>query len=553
MSPLGSKHLLDRAKDESSYSALHAKYHPPVRSYLEKFGYYDIFLVDPQNGDIVYSVFKELDYSTSLSTGPYANTNFGRAFQLANQAGNKDFVVLIDFEQYAPSYEAPASFIASPIFDGDKKIGVAIFQMPLDRISEVMSEREGLGESGETYLVGPDFLMRSDSHLDSKNRSVVSSFRHPNEGRVETDAVRAALAGQAAATAVVNYADDSVLGAYSPVRIGEITWALLAEMSEDEAFASLHVMQEEAATAQDELLTWSGGIVVAASIAIFIVALGVALMIARPMEKMAEVGRRIALGDLKQEKLAISSRDEIGALAQTFNDMLDGLRQLAKQADDIGAGRLDAEHVLQQMERGVDFETAANFVSEENQTTQGELAEGFDNMTTQLRKLTVQAISIARDDLENPVLDVQIPGELGDAFRQMIERMQWITGQTRYIANDDLYNDELQDQGDGTLSSAMATLVRNLRQIQEDLKVRTEDAENQQKRVLEVAHKVLEASNGVASSAEKLSTNAQNLEQGSDQQSQTVETTSTTIEQMATSARGVADNTDNLARLVTDN
>jgi methyl-accepting chemotaxis protein len=44
-----------------------------VRNYLEKFGYYDIFLVDPETGDIVYSVFKELDYSTSLIDGPYAH------------------------------------------------------------------------------------------------------------------------------------------------------------------------------------------------------------------------------------------------------------------------------------------------------------------------------------------------------------------------------------------------------------------------------------------------------------------------------------------------
>ena len=550
--PLGSKHLLDRA-DEASYSVLHAKYHPVVRSYLEKFGYYDIFLVDPQTGDIVYSVFKELDYSTSLSDGPYAGTNFGRAFQLANRAAEKDAVVLVDFEQYPPSYEAPASFIASPVFDGDEKIGVAIFQMPLDRISAVMSEREGLGRSGETYLVGPDYLMRSDSYLDPQNHSVMTSFRHPQRGRVETEAVRAALARRADASMVVNYADHSVLSAYSPVRIGGITWALVAEIGEDEALAPVHVMEERARSAQSGLSSWLGGIVVGAVVLIFAIALGVATMIARPVEEMAEVGRRIAQGDLTQEKLQITTQDEIGTLAQTFNDMLDGLHQLAKQAEDIATGRLESEAVLQEIERGGDFEEAASFVSEENQKTQGELAEAFDKMTTQLRKLTVQAITIARDDLENPLLNVRTPGELGDAFRQMIERMQWIAGQTRHIAADDLYNENLRDQGDGTLGSAMATLVRNLRQIQQDLKVRTEQAVDQQQRVLEVARQVLNASNGVASAAEELSANAQNLVAGSAHQSETVETTSATIEEMASSARGVSDSTGSLAQSVTDN
>ena len=146
--PLGSKHLLDRGADFARYSDLHEKIHPIIRNYLQKFGYYDIFLVDPDSGDIVYSVFKELDFSTSLIDGPYSRTNFGRAFRLANAAGKKDAVVLVDYDRYLPSHEAPASFIASPIFDGDKKIGVAMFQMPIDRLNAVMGERGGGGGGG---------------------------------------------------------------------------------------------------------------------------------------------------------------------------------------------------------------------------------------------------------------------------------------------------------------------------------------------------------------------------------------------------------------------
>ena len=159
--PLGEKDGLMAAGDDSDYSRLHAQYHPHIRDFQNKFGYYDIFLADPETGDIVYSVFKELDYTTSLKDGPYAQSGIGRVFRKANAADDPAFVAVEDFQPYKPSYEGAASFIASPIFDGGEKVGVLIFQMPIGRINEIMTHRgqwkeSGLGDSGETYLVGTD-------------------------------------------------------------------------------------------------------------------------------------------------------------------------------------------------------------------------------------------------------------------------------------------------------------------------------------------------------------------------------------------------------------
>ncbi|MFQ5462750.1 MAG: methyl-accepting chemotaxis protein [Phycisphaerae bacterium] len=234
--PLGDKHKLDQASDKSAYSAAHAKVHPFMRSFLERFGYYDIFLADPETGDIVYSVFKELDYSTSLIDGPFAQTNFGEAFRRANAEGNKDAVVLVDYERYAPSYEAPAGFIASPVFDRNEKIGIALFQMPIDRLNTIMAVRSGLGKTGESYLIGPDRLMRSDSYLDPENHSVAASFANAELGKVDTEAARAALAGTTDTNVIDNYNGNPVLSAYAPVDIGGITWGLLCEIDVAEAF-----------------------------------------------------------------------------------------------------------------------------------------------------------------------------------------------------------------------------------------------------------------------------------------------------------------------------
>jgi len=135
------KHQLDSA-GSSLYGGLHKKYHPAMRKYLEKFGFYDIFLIDDETGHIVYSVFKEVDFATSLLTGPYKDTNFAREFSAASQADEKDFVKLVDFEPYYPSYNAPASFIASPISNGSRRVGVLVFQRPIDRINAIMTSNQ---------------------------------------------------------------------------------------------------------------------------------------------------------------------------------------------------------------------------------------------------------------------------------------------------------------------------------------------------------------------------------------------------------------------------
>ena len=160
--PIGEKQKLDAANDRSMYSQIHGQYHPTIRRYLEEFGYYDIFLVDAETGFVVYSVFKEVDYATNLKTGPYKDSGIGKVFRKALAAGSEDAVVIEDFAPYAPSYNASASFIASPIYDMGEAIGVLIFQAPVDRINDVMTSGNnwkgvGLGDSGEVYLVGQGF------------------------------------------------------------------------------------------------------------------------------------------------------------------------------------------------------------------------------------------------------------------------------------------------------------------------------------------------------------------------------------------------------------
>jgi methyl-accepting chemotaxis protein len=120
--PTGEKHLLNAASDKTVYSQTHKQYHPPIRQFLEEFGYYDIFLVDAETGFVVYSVFKEVDYATNLKTGPYKDSGIGKVFNKALMANDPNAVVIEDFAPYEPSYNASASFIASPIYNMGKKL-----------------------------------------------------------------------------------------------------------------------------------------------------------------------------------------------------------------------------------------------------------------------------------------------------------------------------------------------------------------------------------------------------------------------------------------------
>ncbi len=228
--PLGEKHKLDASSEPSDYSKYHFKYHPIFRNFLEKFGYYDIFLIDAESGNVVYSVYKELDYATSLKTGPHADSGLGKVFKSALSL-KKGETVIEDFYPYGPSYEAAASFMATPIFSNGAITGVLSFQMPVDRISHIMHERTGLGESGETYLVGPDLLMRSQSRFTEENS--IGNLK------VDTLGVRDGLSGYSGSKVVVDYRGVPVLSSYVPLSIKGLKWVLLAEIDELEALAEL--------------------------------------------------------------------------------------------------------------------------------------------------------------------------------------------------------------------------------------------------------------------------------------------------------------------------
>ncbi len=224
--PEGEKHRLQTAGDGSRYSAIHESVHPRALRFLENHGYYDVFLFDPE-GDLIYTAYKERDFATNLDTGPWRDTCLGRAFRAARDAETEDFVVFTDFEPYEPSNGEPAGFAASPVHDEDGVLaGVLAFQVPMNRINEIMQFTGGMGETGETYIVGEDLLMRSDSRFADTTTILRTS--------VDTETARRALAAETGVDVSEDYRGVPSLSAFGGLEFEGLRWAVMAEIDEQE-------------------------------------------------------------------------------------------------------------------------------------------------------------------------------------------------------------------------------------------------------------------------------------------------------------------------------
>ena len=227
--PTGSKEELDAAADGSAYSAAHQAYHPWFRQFLRERSYYDIFMFDLE-GNLVYTVFKELDYATNLNSGQYRDTDLGNAFRAARNNPAENYQAFFDFRPYAPSADAPASFIAAPVMgEHGQPIGVLAFQMPIDRINAVIQQSAGLGTTGDAFIVGQDRLMRTDSRFSSESTILAK--------KVSNAAIDHALAGQSGAENVLSMQGGEALAAYSAFDFKGTRWAMLAVMAHDEILA----------------------------------------------------------------------------------------------------------------------------------------------------------------------------------------------------------------------------------------------------------------------------------------------------------------------------
>ena len=243
------------------------------------------FLVADLEGTIVASTATEHE-GVSQATQPYfergASGTFVQPAQTLELTGK------------------PTIAIGTPLFDRDgQRIGVVAAFLNLERIDRIVLQRTGLGDTGETYVVGAD---RQYLHA-----SLVA------EEALASAGINRALSSENGSSLYENYSGVPVIGVYQ--WLPEIGAALIAEQSQSEAFAPARRLA---------FVTGGVGLLVVALLGVGIYY--ASRRIARPILAITETATAVAAGDLTREA-PVLTQDEVGELAGTFNNMTAQLRE----------------------------------------------------------------------------------------------------------------------------------------------------------------------------------------------------------------------------------
>jgi len=297
---VGKKHEAYTPEVNTSYQRAHDQFHAKLNRYLKSFEFYDIFLFD-RNARLVYSARKETDFATDFNRGPYANSNLGNTIRTA-LANERNTVTTSDLEPYAPSYFEPASFFAAPVFNGDELAGAVAFQISNEKTNKVVADNHGLRGSGETYIVGPDLLMRTDSRFSDTSTILLQ--------KVDTEASRAVTNGETGSTITPDYRGVSVLSQYRPLNIDGLNWGMLAEIDEAEVRGPVNSLIKKLI----------GVLLVTLAVVALIIYALFKLCVVKPLGNISFTARQIVNGDYSARTPVIGN-DEFALLANSQNQM----------------------------------------------------------------------------------------------------------------------------------------------------------------------------------------------------------------------------------------
>lgn len=325
----------DDAGDGSAWSAANARFNDFFREIVTRFRFDDALLLDTR-GNVVYSAYKGADLGTNINTGPYRGGKLAEAYEEALAANSVDYVAVTDFGAYLPS-DTPTAWMVSPVGAAGRIEGVLALQFPISVINRLMTmdrkwEESGLGTTGETYLVGPDGLMRSDSRLflenpDQFKADVIKAGTPPDVAEqsilhggttlvqpVNNQASKLAEEGQSGSIIERDYLGRETLQAYAPVDLAGLDWVVVGKIDTAEAFAPV--------TNFTRTLVLS---TVAIIFAVCIAAILLARIFVRPIRRLEAGAQQISAGDYGIA-LPVVSRDEFGDLTVAFNEMSRNLR-----------------------------------------------------------------------------------------------------------------------------------------------------------------------------------------------------------------------------------
>ncbi|MCW8327468.1 methyl-accepting chemotaxis protein [Photobacterium sp. SDRW27] len=499
-----------------------------LANYSQMYGYYDLFLIHPK-GEVFYSVSHEADYQSNMLDGKYADSNLG---QLVRQVLQSRQYGVVDFAPYAPSNGEPAAFIAQPlIVNGEIKLVVAI-QLPLEAINTIMQQRAGMGETGETYLVGMDKRMRSDSFLDREGRSVMASFAGTVERNgVDTQASNAALAGETGIDRVKDYNGNRVLSAYTRVNVGDTHWALLAEIDEAEVNEPIN-----------SLLMMVGLVIAVTIVLIVLVAMVVASTITRPLATALQVAESMANGDLNS-RIETNSKDETGQLLQRMGHMSNRLRQIVGDVNSNANGLASASEEISATAQSLSQAASEQAASvEETSASQEQIAASVQQNAENAKITDDRATKASTQAMEGG----RAVGETVTAMKEIAEKIS-IIEDIAYQTNLLALNAAIEAARAGEHGKGFAVVAAEVRKLAERSQVAAQEISNQAGSSVQVAEQAGRLLDEIVPSITKTAELVQEIAATSDEQASGVTQISVAMGQMDQVTQQNASSSEELA------
>ena len=446
--PTGQKEKLDFSDDGSSYSYVHQQRHPWFRKTLQTKGLYDIFLINLK-GDVIYTVFKKLDFATNMFSDETKNGGLSKLFRKALSVPSHD-VVFQDFEPYAPSNNVPAAFIGQSILDEQgNKIGVLAFQMPIERLNRVFAYHSGLGKLGEAFIVGPDKLMRTDSRfLNGQTTTILKR-------QIDTQAVAEGLSGKSATVQAKNYASILSLTTYSSLEFLGTKWVIIAEIPQSEAYAA------SVALFWNQL--WAN---LGLNFIIMVLGTVIAMRFCNVLTRLAKAMNDIANNNLTVEIPGIGRTDEVGEMATAlghFKENAVRIQQLteehARQEELAAREKMEQETLRREeiLNLASEFEDQVQGIASMIAATSTELCATADNM----KRIVAEMSGITSTVSNSSSRTAESVKGVAQSINQMSTNVQQIMGQiTRSmdVVNGAVTSAESADKTVSSLSHAVSQI-----------------------------------------------------------------------------------------------
>lgn len=394
-----------------------------IKRFKKRSGFENIFLIS-RSGYVLHAANHGSDRYTNLISGPFKNTNLAKL--TAKVLSTKSFG-MADFEIYMPAQNAPAAFMAQPvIFNNEVKFIVAV-QLSITQIDAVAGERTGLGQTGETYFVGKDEMLRNDSYRMKKQNKVLTTILN-SDYKIDTEASRSAMQGDSGTKVMKNYQDVLTLTSWQPVTIVEpnpvnpegIHWALITEIEESE-------VNQPAAAFGLKMAGAMGGTMAGAVFLVIVSAIFLSGSLTRQIRHIMALFRDIGMGNFNA-RCKVVSRDELGTMARSLNSMLDNTLHLIQSNEE----RDKMQDAIMKLLMDISALTEGDLTirAEVTEDMTGAIADSFNTMAEQLSRLVSQ---VKKSTLEVNTTSQEVSKTTIELSRRSDEHATQITNAVKAI------------------------------------------------------------------------------------------------------------------------